>query len=111
MVRIVDKKGVVLTEVVGGTLAGANLNGANLTGVELENAVGNGREIVSMQIPTYRVAFTREVLQIGCERHAIGDWRGFDDETISRMDPGALQWWNMWRGLIFQAIEKAFGEG
>jgi hypothetical protein len=33
----------------------------------------------------------------------------FDDETITQMDNGALDWWKLHKGFIFKAIELNFG--
>ena len=58
-----------------------------------------------MFIETYQLTYTAEVMQIGCQRHTIEEWRNFDDETIERMDCDALEWWGKWKHFIFQAIE------
>ena len=42
---------------------------------------------------------------IGCEQHAITDWWGFDDDTISAMDRHALEWWRVWKPVLRGLIE------
>ena len=69
------------------------------------DAIGNGREIKSMQLGTYNIIFTSKVLQIGCENFEISEWRGFSDNRIIDMDTGALEWWNKWKDFIFKTIE------
>jgi len=69
------------------------------------DAIGNGREIKSMQLGTYNITFTSKVLQIGCENFEISEWRKFSDSRITGMDAGALEWWNKWKDFIFKAIE------
>ena len=61
-----------------------------------------------MQIDTYKIGFTKDTLQIGCERHTIEEWQKFDDDKISKMDTNALKWWNKWKDFIFQAIELSY---
>ena len=68
------------------------------------------KEIRTMQVDTYMIGFTKNTLQIGCQRHSIEKWRSFTDEEISKMDKGALEWWNKWKDWIFQAIELSYGE-
>jgi uncharacterized protein YjbI with pentapeptide repeats len=92
-------------DLYGADLRGANLRGANLRDANLGNTVGNGREIISMHLRKYSVAYTATHLQIGCERHTIADWREFDDERIESMDHGALDWWRKAKPVIMAAIE------
>ncbi len=58
-----------------------------------------------MQIDTYKIGFTKDTLQIGCQRHLIKEWKDFDDDKIANMDSDAKQWWNKWKDFIFKAIE------
>ncbi len=91
-------------------LRGADLRGANLIGANLIGAVGNKKELRTMQIETYSISFTKDVLQIGCKRFTIQEWKNFNDEEISNMDRQALSFWNKWKDFIFQAIELSFGK-
>ena len=87
-------------------LWGANLMDANLRYANLRGVVGDGERIKSIFIERYPVAYTSECLQIGCERHDITEWMGFDDERILEMDGDtALAWWKKYKGFIKQAIE------
>ena len=89
----------------GSNLWKADLRGADLTGVNLWNTIGNMREIKSMQIDTYCIAWTKNRLQIGCENHSVEEWKNFDDEIIKDMDGGrGLLWWKKWKDIIFQII-------
>ena len=96
----------------GASLWGADLRGVNLQGADLQDAdlwstVGNGGEVKSLHCGGYDVAFTHDVLQIGCKRYPIKDWFEFDDEAISSMDGGALEWWRKWRPILKQIVEVA----
>ena len=104
----------------GANLSGANLSGANLSGADLSDADlsdaklrganGNRKELRTMQIETYSISFTKDILQIGCKRFLIEEWKNFNDETISNMDSNALTFWNKWKQFIFTAIELSFGD-
>lgn len=89
----------------GTDLSGVNLSGANINDVNLHNTVGNGKEIKSMQIETYRITWTKDVLQIGCKQYTIKEWKNFTDDEISEIDAGALDWWEKYKTFIFTAIK------
>ena len=99
-----DLRGVNLQ---GADLRGVNLQGADLQDADLWSTVGNGGEVKSLHCGGYDVAFTHDVLQIGCKRYPIKDWFEFDDEAISSMDGGALEWWRKWRPILKQIVEVA----
>ena len=106
----------------GADLRGANLKDADLRGASLRDAdiegadisrvmlpyIGNTKEICSMQLEKYHITFTKDILKIGCQQHAIDTWKEFSDDTIDSMDNGALEWWNKWKDFIFFAIELSF---
>ena len=111
----------------GADLRGADLRGANLRGADLRDANlcdanlcdanlcdanlwglnGNLRHVKSLQTETYYIAYTSKVIQIGCERHTIEEWKNFDDETIRKMDSRALEWWKKWKPILMQIIEMS----
>ena len=91
-------------------LSHADLRSANLSDADLSYAVGNLIHLKSIFIERYPITYTADVMQIGCERHAIADWWEFDDERIGRMDNGALEWWKKWQPFIQQAIELSPAE-
>ena len=106
----------------GANLRGANLSGANLIGAILSDAIlscanlrgaimwstiGNGRELKSIHCGTYDIAFTRDVMQIGCKRFLVADWFSFDDKAIASMDVGALDFWRVWKPILQQIVEAS----
>ena len=103
---------------IGANLIGANLEGANLRGANLEdanledanlvNANGNLKELKNMQIETYSISFTKDILQIGCKSFSHTEWKNFSDDEINKMDTQALSFWNKWQDFIFKAIELSF---
>ena len=87
-------------------LSRADLYGADLSGANLSGVSGINDWIKCIQIDTYPITYTAEILQIGCESHPLDEWREFDDERIIRMDgKKALQFWRKYKDWIFQTIE------
>ena len=90
----------------GANLYGANLKGASLKGANLYGASGVNDYVKCIQIETYPITYTSEVMQIGCERHKITEWRDFDSRRIAYMDgKSALKFWAKYKDWIFQTIE------
>jgi hypothetical protein len=83
----------------------ADLSSADLRSADLRYATGNMGEIKTLLLDTWQVVYTSEYLHIGCERHTITDWWGFDDARIARMEGRALGWWKKYSPLIKQTIE------
>ena len=94
-------------DLYGADLYGADLTDVDLTGANLTNLLGNMKHIKTLQTDKYLVSYTTRVLQIGCKNHSIEEWKNFDDETISKMDSGALEWWAKWKPIIIQIIEMS----
>ena len=94
-------------DLTGADLTDANLYGADLTDAILTNLLGNMKHIKTLQTDKYLVSYTTRVLQIGCKKHSIEEWKNFDDETITKMDRGALEWWAKWKPIIMQIIEMS----
>ena len=94
-------------DLCGADLCGANLRGADLCDANLWSVIGNKNNIKSIQLEKYDISYTREVMQIGCQRHAIEKWFKFTDKEISRMESGALEWWDKWKGTIKNIIEMS----
>jgi uncharacterized protein YjbI with pentapeptide repeats len=89
----------------GAYLRDANLQDAYLQGANLEGASGNMREIKSLQIDNWAVTYTAEILQIGCQKHPIADWRNASPEWIAGMDDKATDWWAKFGPIILQIID------
>jgi len=81
----------------GAYLSGADLIGADLSGADLNVVIGDGSVIRSAQFGRYTVVICDDWLQIGCKGYRIHEWVEFDDRTISKMDKGALEWWNEYK--------------
>ena len=95
---LADQEGGVRADLSGADLSGANLYEANLWSVR-----GNGSYIKSLQIGKYDVAYTTEVLQIGCQRKPITEWFSMDSIPGHKDDDAE---WLAFRPLIKQIIEQ-----
>ena len=91
-------------------LSGADLRWADLSGANLSGAIGDLKQIKSLQIEKYTITYTSEVIQIGCKNYGIEEWRNFTDKQINNMDSGALEWWNKWKEVLFKIIEMSPAE-
>ena len=94
----------------GANFTGADFTRADFTDADFTDAIGNRREVKSLQIDTWSITYTSTHLQIGCQRHKIEDWWEFDDETINDMDGAALEWWRKWKAPLRQLIELSPAE-
>lgn len=84
----------------------ASLSGASFNDSDLNGVVGNGKQIITMSLERWPVAYTETHLQIGCERHLIEDWWKFTDKQIDAMSKHALAWWKNWKPILQKAIEN-----
>jgi hypothetical protein len=87
----------------------AELKGANLCHANLNGCIGNHKEIKSISIfQEYPIAYTKDVLQIGCEQHPIQDWWNCSDQIILEMDgKKGLRFWRKNKEIIKQIIEHS----
>jgi hypothetical protein len=87
------------TNLSGANLSWANLSWTNLSGANLcgEKLTKNPLQIIGLK---YWVMILEKQIKIGCEVHNAEEWEQFDDETISKMDSGALEWWKTYKPVI-----------
>jgi len=85
----------------GADLYGANLCGANLRGADLdgEKITKSPLSIVGLR---YWCIISDGFMRLGCKRFSHSEWESFDDEQISEMDIGALEFWNQWKTPLLQ---------
>ena len=87
-------------------LTRADLTDANLTDANLRYAIGNGRQIKTLQTEPWIIVYTDTMMAIGCQQHSIEDWFNFDNDTIDRMDSHALTWWKKWKPILATITER-----
>ena len=96
-------------------LRNTDLSDANLRNADLSNAdlrflhSANGEELACMNAGKYQVVLSKEKIAIGCKFFTVEEWKEFDDDKISKMDDGALEWWNQWKYLVFMFHKNIFG--
>ncbi len=82
-------------------LSGADLRGANLRGANLRGAIGNNREILTIQTGIYVVVIdtVNSVAAIGCQQKPISEWLEITKEAVEELDEDkaakafeAIQW-------------------
>ncbi len=96
-------------------LSGANLYGANLYGANLYGAnllcTANMAQIKTLQIEKWRVGYTHDTLQIGCQRHTIEKWQKWDTEAgrkwVASMDSEATAWAEKFLPVILTLIQTS----
>jgi len=86
-------------------MSGADMRGADMRYANMRYAIGNMREFKTLLLEKYVVTFNASDMAIGCQQHTIEEWFEFNDDRISQMDHGALEWWKKWKDFIFTAIE------
>ena len=112
----------------GANLSGANLFRADLHGADLSEAdlyranlcetnllcLGNMKQIKNLQFDKWRIGYTKDTLQIGCQRHLIEKWKKWKTEAgkvwVSKMDVDALTWAEKYLDLVLTIIDKSPAE-
>ena len=95
-------------------LRNADLSDANLSYADLSDAnlrflrSANGKELACMNAGKYQVVISKEKIAIGCKFFTVEEWKEFDDDEISKMDDGSLEWWNQWKEVILMFHANVF---
>ncbi len=85
----------------------ANLTYADLSYANLRGAIGNNKEVKTLQLGKYDITILVGIkIDIGCQNHTITKWANFTDEEISKMDDGALEWWKEWKEVILKVAKE-----
>jgi len=88
----------------------ANLRSADLSSADLRFLhSANGKELACMNAGKYQVVLSKEKIAIGCKFFTVEEWKEFDDDKISKMDDGSLEWWKQWKELVFMFHKNIFG--
>ncbi len=84
----------------GASLHGANLSGANLSGAKYGDGVPIENKPIELASNKYHILVMDTHIKIGCRLYKYTEWENFTDDEISKMDNGALEWWNEWKGIV-----------
>ena len=90
----------------------ADLQGADLQGADLQWAIGNMREVRSMQVSQYAVTYTATQFFIGCKIGIVGQWAVFGNALLNNDDDdededaicGYVTLWREHKDFIILAI-------
>ena len=91
----------------GAYLTGAYLAGANLTGAKWRGGIVINKQPIQISGLHWFVTILDAHMQIGCELHALRDWRDFDDAQIVSMDRQALRFWRDHKAALLSIAESA----
>ena len=105
-------------DLYGANLSYANLRDADLSYANLRHAdlnyaslpcTGNMREIKTMRFDTWPIGYTKDTLQIGCQRHPIEKWQTWRDDPkwVASLDHGAPEWAEKYLDLVLHIIERS----
>ena len=86
MIKILNKKGDVLMVVNEAALRGTNL--------------------IVITWGWWTTYITKRHIRIGCQSHALEDWKRFSDEEINHMHSKALEFWKQNKELIIGLCER-----
>ncbi len=90
---------------------GAYLSGANLSDAKWRDGIKINRALLQLFGLHYTVHILDDHMQIGCELHALSEWRQFDDERIIKMDgKAALRFWLAHKAALL-ALAESDGRG
>ena len=84
--------------------ADANLRGANLRGANLCDA--KAAPLIVYGLIWDVIISGLGKMRIGCQEHAVADWKSFDDARITRMDSEALEFWNQHKSMLLNMCDS-----
>ena len=95
----------------GAYLSRADLSRAYLSGAKWRDDIAINRAPLMLAGLTWDVYILDQHMQIGCELHAIAEWREFDDARITQMDGrDALRFWRAHKATLL-ALAESDGRG
>ncbi|HFX7934233.1 TPA: pentapeptide repeat-containing protein [Acinetobacter baumannii] len=90
-------------------LRGANLSCANLRDADLRGANLSCAKAAPLIVYGLRwdvIISGLGKMRIGCQEHAVADWKSFDDARITRMDSEALEFWNQHKSMLLNMCDS-----
>jgi len=92
-------------------LLGADLRYADLRGADLRYADLRGADLIVLQMDLWTAYITTNHIRIGCQSHKLSKWENFTDKEISKMHPGALEYWNKNKEVIIALCKRFNNKG
>jgi hypothetical protein len=83
-------------------LARADLTGAILDGAIIVNALGNGKEIKTINVYKFIISWKTDVVAIGCMNSTLEEWRNMPIEKIPEEDRSD---WIKYKDIVFMLVE------
>ncbi|HDI2988874.1 TPA: pentapeptide repeat-containing protein, partial [Acinetobacter baumannii] len=80
------------------------LRGANLCGANLSCAKASPLIVYGLRWDVIINGLGK--MRIGCQEHAVADWKSFDDARITRMDSEALEFWNQHKSMLLNMCDS-----
>lgn len=104
------------TNLTNANLKAANFFGANMTGVylgdaDIEDTIGNMREIKSALFDTFPITWITEpdgtyMVQFGCQKRPGDKWKN-TSESINRVHPEGYEWFKKYKELMIEMVESS----
>ena len=85
-------------------LQGADLYGADLHGAKLQGAKNAPLIITGLEWLVIIDGIGN--MRIGCQRHSIEEWSGFDDQIIQKMASSALEFWYRHKPMLLAMCDR-----
>lgn len=61
-------------------------------------------KVINIVTHAWPITFGNKIM-IGCQRHSVDEWRGFDVATIASMHEDAVNFWAEWKEIVFATWE------
>jgi len=80
------------------------------SGIQLRNRRSCSAFLITISGFLWPITIDRCFLRIGCEKHAIAEWREFSDDEIAEMDEDALEFWHKHKNWILKLGENILSD-
>ena len=81
------------------------LTDTDITNIKISNVIGNMREIKSMRVDRFKIAWTRTDLSIDSEQYPIDKWEELSGADFLKDRHGIESWWDKWKEIILKTVE------
>ncbi|WP_348518069.1 pentapeptide repeat-containing protein [Campylobacter sp. CCS1377] len=81
----------------------------DLNEVIICNVLGDMKQICSLQVDSFKIAFTKDIIAIGCKNESLDWWKKASDDLIKDERNNYSQTWNAYKDILFKIIDIKFG--